>query len=113
MSNTKFMNKVRQWDNQVARWMMRHFYFIFFQIVLVVFFFFWFVNLFSVIDAIQAGKVSLLEHISRTSLIYSSIIVFLLLLNSFWVLYMFNTMIRMHNTLKDISYNIGRLRRKS
>ena len=105
------MSKIRYWDNLTVKWLMRHFYFMFFQIVLFVIFLFWFVNMFNVIDTnYQISRTSVLERAVMTQSINATIIVLLLLLNSFWMLYIFNGIQRLTNILKDISYNINRLR---
>ena len=113
MAFNDFMNKIRYWDNLTAKWLMRHFYFLFFQIVLVVVFLFWFFNLFNVIDTTtQVPKDHLLERIAVAQSINLTIIVLLLLLNSFWMLYIFNVIQRLHHILKDIGYNLSRIRYK-
>ena len=107
------MSKIHYWDNLVARWLMRHFYFMFFQVVLFVIFLFWFVNMFKVIDdSFRVKGATLLDQISATQSVNLTIIVLLLLLNSFWMLYMFNAIQRLNNTLKDISFGISRMRSK-
>ena len=107
------ITKIRYWDNVAAKWLLNHFYFLFFQIVLFIIFLFWFVNMFNVIDASdQIAKTSILERILMTQSINTTIIVLLLLLNSFWMLYIFNGIQRLTNLLKDINYNINRLRTK-
>ncbi len=109
-----FMNKVRYWDNLTAKWLMRHFYFMFFQIALFIVFLFWFVNMFTVIDANdQASAASTIERILATQSVNMTIMVLLLLLNSFWMLYIFNGIQRLLNSLKDINYNLNRLRNKN
>ena len=114
MSINNIMTKIRYWDNLTAKWLMRHFYFLFFQIVLFIIFLFWFVNMFNVIDASdQVSSSSVLERIAMTQSINTTIIVLLLLLNSFWMLYIFNGIQRLTNLLKDINYNINRARTKS
>jgi hypothetical protein len=111
MAFKDFMTKIRYWDNLTAKWLMRHFYFMFFQIVLFVIFLFWFVNMFNVIDTnYQISRTSVLERAIMTQSINTTIVVLLLLLNSFWMLYIFNGIQRLTNVLKDISYNINRLR---
>ena len=111
MAYKDLMAKIRYWDNLTAKWLMRHFYFMFFQIVLFVIFLFWFVNMFNVIDTnYQVSKTSVMERAIMTQSINVTIIVLLLLLNSFWMLYIFNGIQRLTNILKDISYNINRLR---
>jgi len=109
MSFEEFMNKVRQIDNRCARWMMRHFYTMFFQVVLVVVFFFFFVNIIQHLftaDQIDPGnttQVLLAQH--STNLL---IIIFLMILNSFWILFIFNSMDRLRIILKDIHYTLMR-----
>lgn len=111
MTFKEFMTKIRYWDNLTAKWLMRHFYFMFFQVVLFIIFLFWFVNMFNVIDVnYQISKSSILERAVMTQSVNTTIIVLLLLLNSFWMLYIFNGIQRLTNILKDISYNINRLR---
>ena len=107
------MDKIRYWDNLTAKWIMRHFYFMFFQAVLLIIFLFWFVNMFKVIDApFQANPSNILERLLVTQSVNTTIIVLLLLLNSFWILYIFNGIQRLRVLLKDISYNINKLRQK-
>lgn len=113
MSFENFMNKIRYLDNLLAKWLMRHFYLLFFQFVLLVVFLFWFVNMFNVIDtSLQVSKASVLERIMASQNINITIIVLLMLLNSFWLLYMFNLMQRIGNNLRDLSYQISRMRSK-
>ncbi len=114
MGLNDLMNKIRYWDNLTAKWLMRHFYFMFFQIVLFVIFLFWFVNMFNVIDTnYQISEASALERAVMTQSINTTIIVLLLLLNSFWMLYIFNGIQRLTSILKDVSYNITRLRNQN
>ena len=111
MAYKDFMAKIRHWDNLAAKWLMRHFYFMFFQIVLFVISLFWFFNMFNVIDtSFQASRSSVLERSIATQSVNITIIVLLLLLNSFWLLYIFSSIQRLLNVLKDISYNINRMR---
>jgi hypothetical protein len=113
MSFNDFMNQIRQWDNTIAKWLMRHFYFMFFQLVLVIIMVFWLTNTVHVIDvSFQISESSLLEQLAVAQSINTSIIVLILLLNSFWVLYVFNGIQRIRNVLKDINFNISKLRFK-
>jgi len=114
MAFKDLMIKIRYWDNLTAKWLMRHFYFMFFQIVLFIVFLFWFVNMFNVIDVnYQASRSSTLERAAMTQSVNTTIMVLLLLLNSFWMLYIFNGIQRMMNLLKDINYNIHRILTKN
>lgn len=109
MSFEDFMNNIRRYDNRFAKWMMRHFYTMFFQVVLVVVFFFFFVN------TIQNILIS--EHVEQgtfTQQILAQqtnnllLIIFLMLLNSFWMLFIFTSMNRLRLILKDIHYTLMR-----
>ena len=105
------MSKIRYWDNMAAKWLMRHVYFMFFQIALFIIFLFWFVNMFKVIDLnYQVSQSSVLERAVMTQSINVTIVVLLLLLNSFWMLYIFNGIQRIVGFLRDLNYNINRMR---
>lgn len=109
MSFNDFMIKIRQWDNRSARWMMRHFYIIFFEFVLVIIFFIFFFNIFRSIDiASQVSREDLPAQLLVQQDTNTKIIIVLLLLNSFWMLYIFNGMQRIRSILKEISYNLMR-----
>jgi len=111
MSFNDFMNKVRQWDNKSAKWIMRHFYIIFFEIVLVVIFIAYFVNTLKVIDiSIHVTESNIIERLLLVQSTNFSIIVILMLLNSFWMLYIFNSILRLRSILRDINYNLIRRR---
>ncbi len=110
MSIEDFTNKIRHLDNLTAKWIMRHFYVTFFQMALFVIFLFWFVNMFKVIDVSQAPNQSLIERSLATQSVNMTIIVFLMLLNAFWTLYMFTGIQRLTNLLRDINYNLSRPR---
>jgi len=106
-----FMSKVRYWDNQSMKWMMRNFYILFFEIVLVVVFVFFFVNVLKVIDlSIDVPREKTLEQLLLSQSINTLIIVFLLLMNSFWMLYIFGSIIRMRTSLRDLNYQLTRRR---
>lgn len=109
MALQDFMAKVRQWDNRSARWMMRHFYIIFFEFVLVIVFFIFFFNVFKSLDiSSQVPREDLTAQVLVQQNINQKIIIVLLLLNSFWMLYIFNGMQRIRIILKEISYNLMR-----
>jgi len=114
MSFQDFMNKVRYWDNYYARLMMRHFYLIFFEFVLVIIFFIWFFKTLSSIDiSARVSDNSILEQLVLQQITNTQIIVILMLLNSFWMLYMFNGINRLRTILKDISFSLSRRRSQS
>ena len=111
MAYKDFMNKVRYWDNQTSKWMMKHFYFMFFQIVLVAIFVAWFINTINSIEAsVKASATSAIDQLLVNQSFSFTIVVLLMLLNSFWMLYMFNSIQRLTNILKDISYGINKMR---
>lgn len=112
MSYKNIISKVRYWDNLAAKWIMRHFYFMFFQAALLGIFLFWFVNMFDVIDAnFQASQSSsVTEHILAAQSVNMTIIVLLILLNSFWMLFVFSAIQRISSLLRDMNYHLSRLR---
>ncbi len=111
MSYNDFMNKVRYWDNLVSKWLMRHIYFIFFEIILVLVFHQWFIYIFKVIDSVsQAQNGTLIERIIGIQSVYMALITLLMVLNSFWMLYMFGSVQRLRGLLKDMNYQIGKIR---
>ncbi|MBL8013187.1 MAG: hypothetical protein JNN05_05010 [Candidatus Omnitrophica bacterium] len=106
-----FMNKVRQWDNRSAQWMMKHFYMLFFEFILVGVFVFFFMNTFKVIDASDhIPKYDAMANLLLAQTTNTSLIVILLLFNSFWMLYIFNSILRLRSVLKNIEYNLTRKR---
>lgn len=106
------INTIRYWDNLTAKWLMRHFYFMFFQIILVAIFLVWFVNLFNVIDSTfhipEEGTP--IQRMLATQSINMTIVVLLIILNSFWMLFIFSAIQRIGNLLKDMTYHLSRLR---
>ena len=107
-----FMNKVRQLDNRSAHWISRHFYLLFFEIILVIVFLVFFVNALKTIDlSVEVNSGSMQERILLNQTIYISLIVILLLFNSFWMLYIFNSILRLRGVLRNIDYNLSSRRR--
>lgn len=105
MSFADFMNKVRQWDTQAARWMMRHFYIVIFELVLIIIFCFFLFGTFRTIDiSHNAAENSVTEQLMVQQVTGTSMIIILMLLNSFWMLYMFSEVTRLRTILKDISF---------
>jgi hypothetical protein len=104
------MARVRYWDNRMAKWMIRHFYLLFFEIFLVFVFVGLFVITIQVIDVHAEMKNIPSERLLFLETVVCILITLLLLLNSFWMLYIFNEMIRTRSTLKEISFNLTRRR---
>ena len=103
------MNKVRQFDNFCASWMMRHFYIIFFELILVVIFaLFFYMNIATIVLPAELNTTNNIEHLLLQQVTNTRFILVLLLLNSFWMLYIFNGMNRLRGILKDISFNLNR-----
>jgi len=112
MSFIDFMNKIRQWDNRSAQWMMKHFYMLFFEFILVGVFVFFFMNTFKVIDASdQISKFDPMGSLLLAQTTNTSLIVILLLFNSFWMLYIFNSILRLRGVLKNTEYQLTRNKR--
>ena len=111
MSFNDFMSKVRYWDTLTTRWIMRQFYL--FQIPLWIIFFVWLFNTLNIIDTqSHLTDAMVTEKILQTQSIFVAIVVLILLLNSFWMLYMFNALQSIRLLLKDINYNTSRFRFK-
>jgi|CXWL01.1.fsa_nt_gi hypothetical protein len=111
MSFIDVMNKIRQWDNRSAQWMMKHFYMLFFEFILVGVFVLFFMNTFKVIDASDhISKFDSMGSLLLAQTTNTSLIVILLLFNSFWMLYIFNSILRLRGVLKNIEYNLSRRR---
>ena len=106
--------KVRYWDSRSSKWMMRHFYILFFEIFLVIIFVWCFINNLKLIDVNNAiSQANLVEHLLLTQTINSVIIIILLLLNSFWMLFIFNNIIRFRALLKEMNFNLSKRKHPS
>ncbi len=111
MGFNNFMNKIRQWDNRSAQFIVRHFYILFFEIILVVIFVATFINSLKIIDvSIDVQKSSVLEKLLMAQSVNTLLIVILLLFNSFWILYIFNSLLRLRSVLKNIDFNLSHRR---
>ena len=107
MSFGTFMNKVRQWDNRHAQQIIRHFYILFFEIILVAIFVAVFINSLKIIDiGADLQKNNIMERLLMTQSINTLLIVILLLFNSFWLLYIFGSLLRLRSLLKNIDFNL-------
>lgn len=109
MGFNDFMNKVRQWDNRSAQFIVRHFYILFFEVILVIIFVATFVNSLKIIDvSIDIQKNNILERLLMAQTVNTLLIVILLLFNSFWILYIFGSLLKLRNVLKNIDFNLSR-----
>ena len=102
------MAKVRYWDNRMAKWMIRHFYILFFEVFLVFIFVGLFVVTIKVLDASTDVKDGVIEKLLLSQSFTGILITVLLLLNSFWMLYIFNEIIRTRSTLKEIGFHLSK-----
>ncbi len=111
MSYQDFMNKIRQWDNRSAQWIVRHFYLLFFEFILVIIFVATFANSLKIIDvSIDAQKSTILEKLLMAQTVNTLLIVILLLFNSFWILYIFSSILKLRSVLKNIDFNLSHRR---
>ena len=109
MSFNDFMSKVRYWDNRLAKWMTRHFYILFFEIFLVLIFWGFFAIIIKTIDAgLDASHGTLIERLLSVQAFANLIIILLLFLNSFWMLYVFNAILRIKSLLKEVAFHLSR-----
>ena len=113
MGFSNLMVRVRDWDVRSAKWFNRHFYILFFEIFLLVVFFVFFANAIQVIGlGGDIDQKNTLEKLLFAQSVNGLLVVLLLILNSFWVVHLFNTVIRYRAILKDISFNISKINRK-
>lgn len=107
----EFMSKVRAWDNRCQRWLMRGAFFIFFELVLALVFCILLVNIMRFFDiSTHSDNSDTIQQLLIQQTGNSLIIIGLLVLNSFWMLYMFSGINRLRLILKDISYSLMRRR---
>ncbi len=115
MDNTPLSNikaKIRYWESLSSRWIFRNFYTLFFEILLLAIFVIFFTQAIHVIGLMDdVSKTDIIEQLLLSQSINILIIVILLLLNSFLMLFIFNSVIRFRPLLKEISYNTGRPRK--
>lgn len=105
MSLNESISKVRQWHNNHARWMLKHFNILFFELILIIIFFVFLYNTSRTIDiSHQTQQLSVTEELLLQQTTNGYLIIILMLLNSFWMLYIFNEVIRLRGILKDISF---------
>ena len=103
------MNRVRQFDNRSNQWFMRHFYVLFFEMILIAAFVLFFVlSLNTITTTTEIQRTSITEKLLLNQNYLGLLIVFLMLLNSFWMLFMFSGMLKIRNVLKNIDYNLSR-----
>ncbi len=111
MSYRDFLAKIRYLDNLTAKWILRHFYLLFFEFVLVLIFLGLFINTIKILDITEIiNSNNALERLLLTNSYNTLLILLLMLLNSFWLLYMFHGIVLLRSILKDINFNIIRLR---
>jgi len=109
MNFQDFMNSVKKLDKRSSQWFVRHFYVIFFEIILVVVFFLFFVVTINTLNtAADARYRTGVEQLLINQSIIGLLVLFLLLLNSFWILFMFSGILRQSNILKNIDFNLSR-----
>ena len=113
MGFSEFMAKMRDWDIRSSKWFTRHFYILFFEIFLLAVFFVFFANAIQVISVgNEVNPRSVSEKLLFAQSVNGLLIVLLIILNSFWIVHLFNTVIRYRAILKDISFNISKITRK-
>ncbi|MBF0122898.1 MAG: hypothetical protein HQL21_05780 [Candidatus Omnitrophica bacterium] len=103
------MNNVRQWDSRSSQWFARHFYVLFFEIILIGVFVFLFANIISVINInADIDKNTIIERLLLAQNISTLLILFLLIINSFLMLFLFSGFLRIRSILKNMDFNLSR-----
>ena len=111
MASQSFINKLRQWDAKANQWFFRHFYLLFFQVILVIAFVIFFgltLNLITLSPAVDRSD--LLDRLLLSQNASTLLIAFLLILNSFWMLFMLTSLFRIRSVLKNVDFNLSRRR---
>ena len=114
MGFNDFMAKVRYLDNRSAKWIMRHFYILFFEIFLVSIFVWCFINNLWLVDLNNViPPYHVTERLLLTQTVNGVIVIVLFMLNSFWMLFIFGNMIRFRALLKEMNFNLSRRKNSS
>lgn len=112
MSN--IIDKIRHWDKKSAQWILKHFYILFFEVVLVVIFIFFFINAMSVVElGFDLNKNSHVEKLLHTQSVNTTLLLLLILFNSFWMLFIFRAIMSIRSSARSIEYNIIKLRHQN
>jgi len=100
------LTKFRQWDNKAAKWLMYNFYYTFFHLIVVIAFMIWVINMISAfLLNLRLPPLDITQKLLLIQANNTTILTFLALLNSLWILYLLNNSHRIKNSLKNISYN--------
>ena len=103
------MNNIRQWDSRSSQWFARHFYVLFFEIILIGVFVFFFANIISVINInTDIDKNTIVERLLLAQNVSTLLILFLLIINSFLMLFLFSGFLRIRSILKNMDFNLSR-----
>lgn len=109
MNYDKIMNAIKQWDNRSSQWFFRHFYLMFFQIILVGIFVIFFISTINTINlASETTHNNLLERLILSQNIVQLMMIFLMILNSFWMLILLASVFRIRSLLKNIDFSLSR-----
>jgi hypothetical protein len=105
----QLMNTIRQWDNRSSQWFARHFYVLFFEIILVAVFVFFFMNTVAVFNiSVDIEKNSILERLLLAQNASLLLMLFLMIINSFLMLFLFSGFLRIRSILKNMDFNLSR-----
>lgn len=105
------LNKLRYWDNKSAQWILRHFYILFFEVVLIVIFIFFFINAMSVVESgFDLDKTNQIEKLLHSQSVNTTLLLLLILFNSFWMLFIFRAIMSIRSSARSIEYNITKIR---
>lgn len=103
------LNKFRQWDNRSSQWFARHFYVLFFEAILIAVFFFFFANIINMINiSADINQNTILERLLQAQNISTLLILFLAIINSFLMLFLFSGFLRIRSILKNIDFNLSK-----
>ena len=103
------MNNFRQWDSRSSQWFARHFYVLFFEVIFIGVFVFFFANIISVINInADIDKNTIIERLLLAQNVSTLLILFLMIINSFLMLFLFSGFLRIRSILKNMDFNLSR-----
>lgn len=110
MNYQDFASKLRQWEIKSNQWFLRHSFVLFLPIILACFvaLFVIAINLINISPDINRGTT--IERLLLSQNISTLFIIFLILLNSFWMLFMLASLFRIRAVLKNVDFNLSRRR---
>ena len=108
MNNQDFAKAFRQWELKSNQWFVRHSFILFFPILLACFVVFFIITINLINVSSDMHQNSSTEKLLLAQNISTLFLAFLILLNSFWTIYMLASIFRIRSILKNVDFNLSR-----